>query len=57
VQEQSRQHAGRLVAIVAHMGALRALRPGLLLANTGWCLMSAGEIGKPAPGATPAAEG
>jgi broad specificity phosphatase PhoE len=57
VQEQSRQHAGRLVAIVAHMGALRALRPGLLLANTGWCLMSAGEIGKPAPGGTAAAGG
>jgi probable phosphoglycerate mutase len=56
VEEQRRQHEGRLVAVVAHMGALRALRPGLLLTNTGWCLTPATEIGKPLPGATPPAQ-
>jgi len=55
VQQRSRQHAGRLVAVVAHMGAIRAMRPGLLLANTGWCLTSASEIAKLAPDAAPAA--
>ena len=57
VQQQNRQHAGRLVAVVAHLGAIRAMRPGLLLANTGWCLTSASEIAKLAPGAAPAARG
>ena len=57
VQQRSRQHAGRLVAVVAHLGAIRAMRPGLLLANTGWCLTSASEIAKLAPGAAPAARG
>ena len=55
VQQRSRQHAGRLVAVVAHLGAIRAMRPGLLLANTGWCLTTAGEIAKLAPDAAPAA--
>lgn len=52
-QQQSQEHAGRVVALVAHMGALRALRPGLLLANTGWCLTTASEIAKLSSGTTP----
>lgn len=51
------QHAGRLVAVVAHMGAIRALRPGVLLANTGWCLTAASEIAKLASDAAPAERG
>jgi probable phosphoglycerate mutase len=57
VQQRSRQHAGRLVAVVAHLGAIRAMRPGLRLANTGWCLTTASEIAKLAPDAAPAARG
>ncbi len=56
-RQQSRQHAGRLVAVVAHMGAIRALRPGVLLANTGWCLTAASEIAKLASAAAPAERG
>ena len=52
-----RRHAGRLVAVVAHMGAIRALRPGVLLANTGWCLTAASEIAKLASDAAPAERG
>ena len=55
VQQCSRQHAGRLVAVVAHLGSLRAMRPGLMLSNTGWCLTTAGEIAGLAPAAAHAA--
>jgi broad specificity phosphatase PhoE len=57
VRQQSRQHAGRLVAVVAHLGAIAALRPGLLLANAGWCLTDASEIAEFALNAAPEARG
>ena len=37
--------------------ALLAMRPGLLLAKTGWCLTTAGEIAKLALDRAPAARG
>jgi broad specificity phosphatase PhoE len=57
VRQQSRQHAGRLVALVAHLGVVGALRPGLVLANAGWCLTAASEFAALAPGAAPEARG
>lgn len=31
------RHAGRRIALVAHLGVIRALLPGTELANAGWC--------------------
>ncbi|MEE9609299.1 MAG: histidine phosphatase family protein [Myxococcota bacterium] len=33
------EHPGRRVAVVTHLGAIRALLPGTELANAGWCRM------------------
>lgn len=57
VQLRGQQHAGRLVALVVHLGVIGSLRPGLLLANAAWHLLDAGELAAPAPDATRAACG
>jgi probable phosphoglycerate mutase len=38
VEEIAKLHAGRRVAVVTHLGVIRALLPGTELANAGWCL-------------------
>jgi broad specificity phosphatase PhoE len=40
-------HVGQRVALVTHLGAVRALRPGTELANAGWCCARAGELAPP----------
>jgi broad specificity phosphatase PhoE len=43
-RQLDREHAGRLVAIVAHLGVIRALQPEWALANAQWRSASANEL-------------
>ncbi len=47
VAEIAREHAGRRVALVAHLGTVIGLRPGTVLANAGWCQANASELAQP----------
>jgi len=38
------RHAGRRVAVVAHLGVVRALLPGTELDNAGWCAATGADI-------------
>lgn len=44
VRRLDREYAGRLVAVVSHLGLIRALRPDRVLANAQWCQASATEL-------------
>jgi broad specificity phosphatase PhoE len=51
VGEIAEGHSGRCVAIVAHLGVMRALLAGTELANAEWRRMSAAELASGASGA------
>jgi broad specificity phosphatase PhoE len=44
IAEITREHSGRCVAIVAHLGVVRALLAGAELANAGWRRVGAEEL-------------
>lgn len=43
----SREHAGRQIALVAHLGTVSGLRPGTVLLHAGWCHARASELARP----------
>jgi len=47
------RYRGRCVAVVCHLGVVRALLPGTELTNAAWCRASAGEVAARADGAEP----
>jgi probable phosphoglycerate mutase len=55
VRALERRFAGREIAVVTHLGWLRALRPGLELPNTGHFWAHSGELHAPAGGPSAAA--
>ena len=43
----AREHAGRQVVLVVHLGTVSGLRPGTVLPNAGWCHARASELAPP----------
>lgn len=41
-----RRHPNKLIALVCHLGVIRALRPGATLGNAEWCAFDVGELAR-----------